>query len=81
MNEIEWEEVSDIEERKDNVLPGAKKHDVTKRIVKLAMEVQDIKFSPDGKSWAVATPEGLHIYSNVEQETNTVIELEEDINL
>ena len=68
IQEIDDEELSDPEERKDNVLPGAKKRDFSKRTVKLLVEVNDVKFSPGGKSWAIATPEGLLVYSNVDKE-------------
>jgi len=47
-------------------LPGSRSYDFSKRTCKLAVEVNDIKFSPDGKSWAIATPEGLLVYSNVD---------------
>jgi len=62
--EIDVNEDSDVNERRDNVLPGAKKYDYSKRNVKLEVAINDVKFSSDGKAYAIATPEGLLVYSN-----------------
>ena len=67
VNDIDDDEESDPEERRlkdSKILPGAKTYDFSKRNVKLRVEVNDLKFSPDGKAWAIASPEGLLAFSN-----------------
>ena len=71
INEIDLSDASDYEvpkyifkDRKDLVLPGAKKIELTKRNKKIKVEVKSVKFSPDGKFWGAATTEGLHLYSS-----------------
>lgn len=54
---------NNFQDRRDTILPGAKKVDLTKRNKKIIMTVSRVKFSPNGKYWAAATPEGLHVYS------------------
>lgn len=59
---------SDLEEdawqTKDD-LPGVKTvKNMIKRNTKLAVRIKDLKFSPDGTTFAAATTEGLIIYSN-----------------
>ncbi len=47
-----------------DTLPGAKlTAKQIKRTTKLAITVKNIKFSPDGSSFAAATTEGLVVYS------------------
>lgn len=78
--EIDDEDFSDVEDRKDMTLPGAKKVDLTKRNKKIAVQVKKVLFSQNGKYWAAATPEGLHVYSQQNQNIFTPFELDESIN-
>lgn len=57
-------EASDLEDRVDKSLPGAKRgKDATKRTVRPEVRVTDIEFAPTGRTFCAASTEGLLIYS------------------
>lgn len=56
-------EASDLEDRMDNTLPGATRGDLSKRRVRPAIRSTGVQFSPAGRSFSVASTEGLLIYS------------------
>ncbi|KAL7275789.1 U3 snoRNP protein [Rhizina undulata] len=56
-------EASDLEDRIDRTLPGASRGDMSQRKVRPEIRVTDLTFSPTGRSFAVASTEGLLIYS------------------
>ncbi len=59
MDEIDDSDDSDYNERKDQVLPGAKKPNNMKRNAQLKIECKNVKFCPNGSCWACATTEGV----------------------
>jgi periodic tryptophan protein 2 len=65
VEEIDDEEFSDIDDRVESfgALPGAKKGNLTSRKVKPAIRCKQIQFAGSGREWAVASTEGLVIYS------------------
>lgn len=57
-------EASDLEDRIDKSLPGAKRgKDATKRTVRPEVRVTGIEFAPTGRIFSAASTEGLLIYS------------------
>ncbi|CCX09741.1 Similar to Periodic tryptophan protein 2 homolog; acc. no. Q9C270 [Pyronema omphalodes CBS 100304] len=56
-------EASDLEDRIDRSLPGAKRGDLSERKARPEIRVTGLSFSPTGRSFACATTEGLMIYS------------------
>jgi periodic tryptophan protein 2 len=63
VGQIEEEsEDSDGEERKDDVIPGAKRPDHSLRKLQLKLECRMVKFSPNGATWSAATTEGLQVF-------------------
>ncbi|QOU19940.1 U3 snoRNP protein [Brettanomyces bruxellensis] len=58
-------ELSDVDERTraDNVLPGSKRGDISERSSRPEIRVASIIFSPTASAFAVASTEGLLIYS------------------
>ncbi|KAK5089805.1 U3 snoRNP protein [Exophiala xenobiotica] len=57
-------EASDLEDRIDRSLPGAKRgKDATKRTVRPEVRVTGIEFAPTGRTFSAASTEGLLIYS------------------
>lgn len=57
-------EASDLEDRIDKSLPGAKRgKDATKRTVRPEVRVTGIEFAPTGRTFSAASTEGLLIYS------------------
>ncbi|KAJ3337216.1 hypothetical protein HDU83_008903 [Entophlyctis luteolus] len=57
-------DLSDIEDRIDASLPGAKKGDLSLRAkVKPEARTKCVRFSPSGRTWAAASTEGLLLYS------------------
>jgi len=56
-------ENSDVEDRLDKSLPGAKKGDAGQRQHVAEVRVSDIAFAPTGRSFCAASTEGLLIYS------------------
>lgn len=56
---------SDLEDRLDKSLPGARRSDKSERQIKDKYEVnvKDIEFAPSGRSFGCATTEGLLIFS------------------
>lgn len=57
-------EASDLEDRVDRSLPGAKRgHDATKRTVRPEVRVASVEFASTGRSFCAATTEGLLVYS------------------
>lgn len=56
-------EASDLEDRLDRSLPGAKRGDAAQRQVVPAVRVPDVAFAPTGRSFCAASTEGLLIYS------------------
>lgn len=66
MDEIDDSDLEeDAWEASKSGLPGAKTaKNLVQRKTRLAVRVKCIKFSPDGSQFAVATTEGLLLYSN-----------------
>ncbi|KAG5518678.1 hypothetical protein PMAC_002647 [Pneumocystis sp. 'macacae'] len=60
---IDQSDVSDIESKLDYSLPGAKRGDLSIRKLRPEIRTRALKFSPNGRSFAVASTEGLLIYS------------------
>lgn len=56
-------EASDLEDRIDRSLPGAKRGDAGARKTRPEIRVSAVSFSPTGRSFCAATTEGLLIYS------------------
>lgn len=56
-------DLSDDEERRAEVLPGASRGDKSIRKVRPEIRTKAIKFSPTGRAFAAASTEGLLIYS------------------
>lgn len=57
-------EASDLEDRIDKSLPGAKRgKDATKRTVRPEVRVTGIEFAPTGRTFSAASTEGLLVYS------------------
>ncbi|GBB93196.1 hypothetical protein RclHR1_02130009 [Rhizophagus clarus] len=72
-------ELSDLEDRLDNSLPGTQKGDLSARKTRPEIRTKSIKFSPTGQSWSAASTEGLLIYSLDENLLFDPFELEIDI--
>lgn len=72
-------ELSDLEDRLDNSLPGTQKGDLSIRKTRPEIRTKSIKFSPTGQSWSAASTEGLLIYSLDENLLFDPFELEIDI--
>jgi periodic tryptophan protein 2 len=81
--EEDKDDESDAEWDKDeeDLLPGAKKPSKIQRKTKLAVRVKDVKFSPDGKSFACATTEGVLIYSINTSQVFVPFDLDIDVTL
>ncbi|KAM0787544.1 hypothetical protein ACM66B_003615 [Microbotryomycetes sp. NB124-2] len=56
-------DLSDLEDRIDKSLPGARSGDMSKRKYRPEARTKAVKFSPTGRSWAAASTEGLLVYS------------------
>ncbi|KAL1302942.1 hypothetical protein AAFC00_003261 [Neodothiora populina] len=56
-------EASDLEDRLDNSLPGAKRGDAASRRIGPEVRVPGVSFSPTGRSFCAASTEGLLVYS------------------
>lgn len=57
-------EASDLEDRIDRSLPGAKRgQDATKRTIRPEVRVTSVEFASTGRSFCAATTEGLLVYS------------------
>ncbi|OLY80832.1 Periodic tryptophan protein 2-like protein [Smittium mucronatum] len=56
-------DASDLEDRLDNSLPGAKTGDLSKRTKMQVIRARGIRFSPSGQQFAVASNLGLVLYS------------------
>jgi periodic tryptophan protein 2 len=54
---------SDLEDRLDTTLPGARQGDMSVRKYRQEVRTKSIRFSPTGRAWAAASTEGLLIYS------------------
>ena len=52
-----------------------------KRLTKLSVKVKCVKFSPEGRSFAIATSEGVFIYSADQTQVFLPLELDESITL
>jgi periodic tryptophan protein 2 len=52
-----------------------------KRNVKVQVRVKSVKFSPDGKQFAVATTEGVLLFSNDTSEIFLPLDIDMDITL
>jgi len=81
MNQIDTDSGSDIEERKDLVIPGSKRPENMKRNVKQKIECRRISFSPSGESWVAATTEGVHVYSYTDATIFAPLELDEEVSI
>ncbi|EMR10248.1 hypothetical protein PNEG_01517 [Pneumocystis murina B123] len=53
----------DLQDKADNLLPGATKSDLSIRKLRPEIRTHALGFSPNGRSFAAATTEGLLIYS------------------
>ncbi|GIZ47464.1 hypothetical protein CKM354_001055400 [Cercospora kikuchii] len=56
-------EASDLEDRMDTSLPGAKRGDAAQRKIAAEVRVPGVTFSPTGRAFCAASTEGLLIYS------------------
>lgn len=56
-------EASDLEDRIDRALPGAKRGDPSKRTTRPEVRVTSVDFSPTGRAFCAASTEGLLVYS------------------
>ncbi|GBE83819.1 Periodic tryptophan protein 2 homolog [Sparassis crispa] len=56
-------ENSDLEDRRDDELPGARRGDMARRRYRAEVRTTCVRFAPTGRSWAASTTEGLLIYS------------------
>jgi periodic tryptophan protein 2 len=59
-------DASGAEEQDDDApshMPGAKRADTGARKVRLAIATKQVRFSPDARSWAAATTEGMLVYT------------------
>ncbi|KAK4051213.1 U3 snoRNP protein [Microbotryomycetes sp. JL201] len=56
-------DLSDLEDRIDKSLPGARSGDMSKRKYRPEARTKAVRFSPTGRSWAAASTEGLLVYS------------------
>jgi periodic tryptophan protein 2 len=56
-------EASDLEDRMDNSLPGAKRGDAASRRIGPEVRVPGVNFAPTGRSFCAASTEGLLVYS------------------
>ncbi|KAF7596554.1 hypothetical protein BBP40_000954 [Aspergillus hancockii] len=56
-------EASDLEDRIDRTLPGAKRGDAGARTTRPEVRVTSVNFSPTGRAFCAASTEGLLIYS------------------
>ncbi|KIW80018.1 hypothetical protein Z517_06633 [Fonsecaea pedrosoi CBS 271.37] len=75
-------EASDLEDRIDRSLPGAKRgRDATARTIRPEVRVADVEFAPTGRSFCAASTEGLLIYSldNVGMEDFDPFDLDIDV--
>ncbi|CEQ40342.1 SPOSA6832_01966, partial [Sporobolomyces salmonicolor] len=72
-------DLSDLEDRIDRSLPGARTGDLSKRKYRPEARTKCVKFSPTGRSWAAASTEGLLIYSLDDSISFDPFELDIDI--
>eukprot|EP00003_Mantamonas_plastica_P031956 TRINITY_DN849_c1_g1_i1.p1 TRINITY_DN849_c1_g1~~TRINITY_DN849_c1_g1_i1.p1 ORF type:complete len:584 (-),score=214.86 TRINITY_DN849_c1_g1_i1:1233-2984(-) len=61
--DVEDKESWDLKDRMDESLPGAKRGDFSSRKTAMEIRVKDVKFSPTGRAFAVASTDGLLVYS------------------
>ena len=54
---------SDLEDRRNDTLPGVARGDLSKRRYRQEARTKCVRFSPTGRAWAAASTEGLLIYS------------------
>ncbi|BGP02615.1 putative WD repeat protein [Rhodotorula toruloides ATCC 204091] len=72
-------DLSDLEDRLDKTLPGARSGDMSKRKYRPEARTKCVRFSPTGRSWAAASTEGLLVYSLDDSITFDPFELDVDI--
>ncbi|GAA6002235.1 snoRNA-binding rRNA-processing protein PWP2 [Rhodotorula paludigena] len=72
-------DLSDLDDRLDKSLPGARNGDMSKRKYRPEARTKSVRFSPTGRSWAAASTEGLLIYSLDDSLTFDPFELDVDI--
>ncbi|GAA93661.1 uncharacterized protein L969DRAFT_53454 [Mixia osmundae IAM 14324] len=73
-------DLSDLEDRLDKTLPGARGGDASRRKYKPEARTKCVRFSPTGRSWGAASTEGLLVYSlDDQQATFDPFDLEIDI--
>jgi periodic tryptophan protein 2 len=70
---------SDLEERLDISLPGVKSGDFAERRTPPVVRNRSIQFSPTNRSWAVASTEGVLVYSVDDSVTFDPFDLDVDI--
>ncbi|KAJ2915518.1 hypothetical protein MD484_g4908, partial [Candolleomyces efflorescens] len=78
---INDDEGSDLEDRVDTSLPGARKGagDMSVRRYRQEARTKSVRFSPTGRAWAAASTEGLLIYSLDETVTFDPFDLSLDL--
>ncbi|RXW14310.1 hypothetical protein EST38_g11542 [Candolleomyces aberdarensis] len=78
---INDDEGSDLEDRLDTSLPGARKGagDMSVRRYRQEARTKSVRFSPTGRAWAAASTEGLLIYSLDETVTFDPFDLSLDL--
>ncbi|KAK4056898.1 U3 snoRNP protein [Microbotryomycetes sp. JL221] len=72
-------DLSDLEDRLDKTLPGARSGDMSRRKYRPEARTKCVRFSPTGRSWAAASTEGLLIYSLDETISFDPFELDIDV--
>ena len=77
----ENESDADWDKDEDENLPGVKKPNKIKRTTKLAVKTKSVKFSPDGKSFAWATTEGIIIFGIVNSNVFVPLDLDIEVTL
>ena len=80
-NDSDHESDADWDKDEEEDLPGAKKPNKIKRHTKLTMRTKQVIFSPDGKSFACATTEGVLIYGLANTQVFTPYNLDVEVTL
>ena len=72
-------DLSDLEDRTDKTLPGARNGDLSSRKYRPEARTKGVRFSPTGRAWAAASTDGLLLYSLDESVTFDPFDLDIDI--